>query len=194
MYIVCMTDQALPEILEIDTIEGFDALLSPQRLQLAEILAIPRSAKEAAEELGVPVTRLYYHLNSMLEQGLIRVVDERPRGALKERVFQVAGKTMRPSKAFLDRYGLEGAAEVGALAFRHAETLFARAAKAGLVRSEPSDDPRTGTIGFSILTLTPERLDELVGRIEAVMEEFGQDTGDLPVSLFQATHIRESQS
>lgn len=194
MYIVFMPDHVVPEVLEIDTIEGFDALISPQRLQLAEILAIPRSAKEAAEELGVPVTRLYYHLNSMLEQGLVRVVDERSRGALKERVFQVAGKTMRPSQAFIDRYGLEGAAEVGALAFRHAETVFARAAKAGLVAIEPPDGRRTGTIGFSSLTLTPERLDELVGRIEAVIEEFGQDKGDLPVSLFQVTHIREGQA
>jgi len=188
-----MPDQAVPEVLEIDTIEGFDALISPQRLQLAEILAVPRSAKEAAEELGVPVTRLYYHLNSMLEQGIVRVVDERPRGALKERVFQVAGKTMRPSKAFLDRYGPEGVVEVSSLAFRHAETRFARAAQAGLVGLEPSDGPRTGTIGLGSLTLTAARLDELVERIEAVFEEFGQDTGDIPVSLFQATHIREGQ-
>jgi DNA-binding transcriptional ArsR family regulator len=193
MYLAFMPDQSIPEVLEIDTIEGFDALISPQRLQLAEILAIPRSAKEAAEELGVPVTRLYYHLNSMLEQGLVRVVDERPRGALKERVFQVAGKAIRPSKAFLDRYGSEGVAEVSALAFRHAETRFGRAAKAGLVGLEQPDGPRTGTIGLSNLTLTPERLDELVRRIEALLEEFRQDTGDLPVSLFQATHIREGQ-
>ena len=188
-----MPDHDVPEVLEIDTIEGFDALISPQRLELAEILAVPRSAKEAAEELGVPVTRLYYHLNSMLEQGIVRVVEERPRGALKERVFQIAGKAIRPSKAFLDRYGPEGVAEVSGLAFRHAETRFARAVKAGLIGPEPSDGLRTGTFGLSNLRLTPERLDELVGRIEALLEDFRQDTGDLPVSLFQATHIREGQ-
>lgn len=189
-----MIDYPVPEVLEIDTMEAFDVLVSPQRLQLAEILAKPQSAKEAADELGVPVTRLYYHLNALLDLGLVRVVDERPRGALKERIFQIAGKAIRPSKAFLDRYGPEGIAEVSTLAFRHAETRFSRAAKAGLVGRESSGTPRSGTIGLMSLTLTRDRLNDLIGRIEAIEEEFRNDEGDLPVSLFQSVHIRENQN
>jgi DNA-binding transcriptional ArsR family regulator len=104
----------LQEILELDTIEEFDALMSANRLELAEILATPKTAKEAAEDLGVPVTRLYYHLNALLDTGLVKVVDERPKGALKERVFQVTAKTIRPSRSFLETYGSDGMAEVSA--------------------------------------------------------------------------------
>ncbi len=188
-----MTNQPVPDALELDTLEQFDALLSPQRLRLSEMLSVPKTAKEVAEELGVPVTRLYYHLNALVEHGLVRVVEERPKGALVERVFQVAGKAMRPSKAFLERYGAEGLVEVTALAFRHAEARFVAAVRKGHVGFERDEPQRKATIGLSALQLTPDRLSELVERVEALQEEFTEDEGELSVSFFQAVHIRKEQ-
>jgi DNA-binding transcriptional ArsR family regulator len=188
-----MSDHTPPEIHEIDTLEGFDALLSPQRLKLAEVLARPKTAKEAAGELGIPVTRLYYHLNRLLDLGLVRVVDERPKGAMKERIFQIAGSNMRPSKEFLDRYGPAGIAEVTTLSFRHAEARFADAARAGAIGIE-NDDLKTATIGLQTIKLSAERLHEFVQRIEALAQEFTGEDGELPVSIFYAAHIRKETS
>jgi DNA-binding transcriptional ArsR family regulator len=182
----------LQEILELDTIEEFDALMSANRLELAEILATPKTAKEAAEDLGVPVTRLYYHLNALLDTGLVKVVDERPKGALKERVFQVTAKTIRPSRSFLETYGSDGMAEVSAMAFRRAETRFAAALKAGLIGAET--DERSATLGLVNLRLSTARLHELVGRLEKLQEEFAGDDGEQSVSFFHATHPRKEQS
>jgi len=188
-----MPEHPLPEILEIDTLEGFDALLAPQRFKLAKILVTPKTAKEAAEELGVPVTRIYYHLNTLLDLGLVVVVDERPKGAMRERVFQMGGKTVRPSKAFLDRYGPDGLAEVSTLTFRHAETRFAGAAKAGMIHIR-GDRDNTATIGLAGMTLSPERLHELIQRIESLVQEFADEEGELPVSIFHAIHIRTDET
>ena len=188
-----MQPNTVPNALELDTLEQFDALMSPQRLRLAEVLSAPKTAKEAAEELGVPVTRLYYHLNALAEHGLIRVVAQRPKGALVERVFQVAGTSMRPSKAFLEKYGAEGLVEVTALAFRHAESRFVAAVRAGHVGFERDNPERTASIGLSAMRLTRERLSELVERLEALQAEFTEEEGELSVSFFQAVHIRKEQ-
>lgn len=185
-----MRESPVPEVLEVDSLEQFDALLSPRRLHLLEVLEAPRSAKEAAEELGVPVTRLYYHLNALLEHGLIEVVEERSAGAMVERVFRVAGRIIRPSQAFLARYGNEGLAEVVTLAFRQAEAQFAGAVREGRVGLEPADKSRTSTIGFVSVRVTPERLIELIERSEALLGEFLRDEGDVRVSVFQAIHPR----
>lgn len=189
-----MTTQQVPDALELDTLEQFDALMSPQRLRLVEALDVPKTAKEIAEQLGVPVTRLYYHLNALVEHGLILVVEERPKGALIERVFQVAGKAIRPSKAFLERYGAEGLVEVSALAFRHAESRFVAAVREGHVGLERDIPGRKASIGLSAMHLTPERLSELVERVEALQEEFTEDEGELLVSFFQAVHLRKEQA
>ncbi len=186
-----MTDHPIPEALELDTLEQFDVLLSPQRLSLVEALDAPLTAKQLAEQMGVPVTRLYYHLNALADQGIIRVVEERQRGALVERLFQVAGRSIRPSRAFLDRYGGEGLAEVAALTFRHAESRFAAAAKEGLIAIEKAHPGRTASIGLGNLHLSAARLEALVSAVEALQAEFGDDEGDLAVSFFQAVHIRE---
>ncbi len=183
----------LPESLELDTLEQFHVLMSPQRLRLVELLDEPRSAKDVAEELRVPVTRLYFHLNALLDHGLIRVVEERPKGALVERVFQVAGRVMRPSEAFLERYGAEGLVEVTALAFRHAESRFVAAVRDGHVGLERDHPERRASIGLSAMHLTPERLSELVERVEALQAEFTDEEGELSVSFFQAVHIRKGQ-
>lgn len=182
----------LQEILELDTIEEFDALMSANRLELAEILATPKTAKEAAEDLGVPVTRLYYHLNALLDTGLVKVVDERPKGALKERVFQVAAKTIMPSKLFLETYGPQGMAEVGTMAFRQAETRFGQALKAGLIGEQA--DERTTTLGLVNLHVSIDRQHELVERLEGLQTEFAADEGEHSVSFFYATHLRKEQS
>lgn len=185
-----MSPHPVPEALELDTLEQFRVLLSPRRLELVEALDTPRSARELAGELGVPVTRLYYHLNALMTHGIIRVVEERPKGALVERVYQVTGSPIRPSAAFLDRYGGEGLAEVASLAFRHAESRFATAAREGRISLERDHPRRSTAIGLTTLRLSRERLDALVRAVEALQEEFGKEEGDIEVSFFQAVHVR----
>jgi len=46
----------------------------------------PSTARDLAQNLDVPVTRLYYHLNLLLEVGVIEVVETRKSGAMLQRL------------------------------------------------------------------------------------------------------------
>ena len=165
----------IPNETEIDTLEAFDALVSPRRLRLVEFFQEPGTAKDAAERLGVPVTQLYYHINTLLENDLLRVVSEHKRGGMIERHFQVCARSFRPSRKFLDQYGPEGLLEVIKLTFADAELALRRAVEAGHVSLAEADSERVA-LGYSSMRLTEDGLRELVGKINALI----QDTPDDP--------------
>jgi len=182
----------LPDCIELDSLESVQVLSSPQRLSLIEALVEPRSASELAELQRVPVTRLYYHLDALLNQGFIRVVEKRPAGRIPERVFQVAGKSFRLSEQFLKRYGTDGTIAAIALSFRHAEAALTAAIRAGTVSLDPEDgDAPSAHITLAMLRLAPSKLRELVHRLEELQEEFaGDDDNATPVNFFVAVHPR----
>jgi len=170
------------EVFEFDSIETMDVLASPLRLRLSHCFRTPATAAEAAERLGVPVTRLYHHINRLLEHGILVVVEERPKGAMTERVFGIAANSFRPSTRFRERYGPEGEAEVVRLAFRTAE--------AEMTASFESEGMVTGrtSLALSRLSLREEDIPELVERMNALVREFGDRDGDLAVGFFHAVY------
>ncbi len=82
----------MDKVLEIRTPERLRAFADPFRQRLLGVLATPHTVKAAAERLGVPLSRLYHHIDQMLAAGLIRVVSERRRRAAVERTFQAAAR------------------------------------------------------------------------------------------------------
>jgi sugar-specific transcriptional regulator TrmB len=83
------------------------------RQSLLGVFAEPATVKAAAEKLGVPLGRLYHHVDRLEADGLIRVVAERRRRATVERTFQAADR--RAADAAAIRAAAEGlVAELGA--------------------------------------------------------------------------------
>ncbi len=191
-----MSDYTPPEVLEFDDLTTMDVLSNPIRLRLLEVLSEPATVKEAAEELGVPATRLYHHVNQLLDHGLLVVVEERPKGAMTERVFGVGGRSIRPSAAFRERYGPEGQAEAIRLTFRMAEAEMTSLAEA----SDPERGPLAGgegrrqaTIALSGLRLDPDDLGDLIDEVQAVIDRYADRRGSTPVRFFHAIYPRESR-
>lgn len=175
----------IPEEKEIDTLEAFDALVSPRRLRLLEIFQRPGTAKAAAEQLGVPVTQLYYHINTLLENDLLCVVAERKRGGMIERHFQVTGRSFRPSLKFLDQYGAAGLLEVIKLTFADAELALRRSVEAGLVSLANEERDRVA-LGYSSMRLSEDSLRDLVGKINALIQETPDEPDGMRVGGFVA--------
>lgn len=75
---------------QINSSEAYQTLAHPLRSAVFAHLRLPRSAKELAAELDVPVARLYHHIKLLQKNGLIAVVDERRAGSNAERVYRVA--------------------------------------------------------------------------------------------------------
>lgn len=73
--------------LVIDDPATFKALLDPLRHNIISLLDEPKSIRELAKALGTPAGRLYYHLDVLVDRGLVNVTDHRTSGTNVERVF-----------------------------------------------------------------------------------------------------------
>ena len=83
----------------VETPAQLKALADPLRQRLLQALAVPGTAKAAAERLGEPLTKLYHHLDQLLDAGLIVVVGEERRRAVLERTFATAARRIAVSPA-----------------------------------------------------------------------------------------------
>jgi DNA-binding transcriptional ArsR family regulator len=70
----------------LDRTASAAAVLSPERLRLVRELAEPATAAELAKRLGETRQRLNYHLRELEKAGVVRLVEERKKRGLTERV------------------------------------------------------------------------------------------------------------
>lgn len=87
----------------ISDVETLKVYFDPLRLRVIQAVAhTPRSVHEIAEALGLPFTRLYYHVNLLERHGLIRMVETRTlSGAVEEKYYQVTARTFVVDRALL---------------------------------------------------------------------------------------------
>ena len=85
------------EYMEIEDPEVFEVLNNTLRTRILRRLVEPNSIRGVAEELNVPPTRLYYHVNLLEEAGIIEVVETRKVGAMLQKIYQTVAKSFRPS-------------------------------------------------------------------------------------------------
>ena len=91
-------------MLDLDVIDdpaAATALLDPARGRILAELAEPGSATTVAAALGEPRQRVNYHLRTLEQHGLVRLVEERPRRGLRERIVQASARSYVLSPAVL---------------------------------------------------------------------------------------------
>ena len=97
----------------IGDIESLRAISDPTRLRILETMVQRQdpawSVKELATEIGVPPTRLYHHVEQLLERDLIRPVERRIVSGIIETRYRVVAKSFQ-----LDRRLLAGDSEAPA--------------------------------------------------------------------------------
>jgi DNA-binding transcriptional ArsR family regulator len=174
--------------------ETLRALADPLRLRILETMvtraAEPWSVKELAAALRVPQTRLYHHIDILLERDLIRAAARRLVSGIVETRYQVAALSLR-----LDPHLLQGddeAASTAALVTNileevRGEILAAVRAAVGEPGSLAPDRP---IFNRGLTRLTPERAGELRARLLALFDEFddGELEGAKPYSFLVAFH------
>lgn len=171
------------QVFEFDTLEELDTLMAPLRLRLLSCFREPATVREAALQMDVQVTRLYRHVNRLVENGFLVIVEERPKAKTVEKVYQTAGRNMRPSASFIERYGTEGTAELLRLGFRMVEADVVAAAQV-----DPSIDPSgdDSVFSFARLHLDEAHLKELVKEVAALFRRFYERSGDIEVSFMSS--------
>ncbi len=131
----------------IDEPEVAVAALDPLRARVLEALAEPGSATSVAAALGEPRQKINYHLRALEQHGLVRLVEERPRRGLTERVvvasassYLVASSVLGSNAATPDR--------VDRLSTRYLLAIAARLLDevAGLARRADAADQPLATL------------------------------------------------
>ncbi|MEZ5217822.1 MAG: helix-turn-helix domain-containing protein [Ilumatobacteraceae bacterium] len=100
------------EVIEVGVIEdpaAARAALDPIRARVLSALVEPGSATSLATRLGLPRQQLNYHLRILEEHGLVRLVEERPRRGLTERIVVASARSYAVSPDALGECGADPA-------------------------------------------------------------------------------------
>ena len=167
----------------IGDVESLRAISDPTRLRILETMVQRRdpawSVKELAAEIGLPQTRLYHHVDLLLERDLIRPVERRVVSGIIETRYRVVAKSFQ-----LDRRLLAGDSEAGrevlhetlATVFDTARNEIEQAIRTGLIdTSGDAPDERRVMLSRGLARLSPARAVELRARLQALADEFGED-------------------
>ncbi len=176
------------EEFHLDRLELLDEFAHPVRGALVRRMTQPLTVADAAEAMGVPVTRLYHHVNRLERDGLIRVQATRRVAAVTERRYQVAARSFRIAEELAQSADpAELGRAVGGL-FDVARSALQREFELGSFTA--GDLHERGMHALLSLHLTSARRSELLGRLREIIEEFSDDDGEpfqMLISAFPET-------
>jgi len=165
----------------ISDVETLKALSDPLRLRMLEAMVSRAgeawSVKELAAALDVPQTRLYHHVDLLLERDLLRVAGQRVVSGIIETRYRVAAMAFRLDHKLLaaDVDGTSGASTVVATVLNAArEDLEAALALEGAAPDD-SDAPNRPLLSRGVANLTDARAAELRSRLQALVDEYDAD-------------------
>lgn len=89
------------DVAVIDKPATAEATLDPIRQEILSALTTPASAAALAPIVGLTRQKVNYHLHTLEEHGLVRLIEERKRGNMTERVMQASAASYVISPAAL---------------------------------------------------------------------------------------------
>jgi DNA-binding transcriptional ArsR family regulator len=160
----------------ISDVETLKAISDPLRLRILEAMVTRPlaawSVKELAVALSVPQTRLYHHVELLVERDLVRAAEQRVVSGIIETRYRLAALSFR-----LDA-GLIGPGGAGEPALREMlETILGetrRDLERVLADPRARDEARGDRplLSRGVASLTPERAAELRRRLTALLNEY----------------------
>lgn len=174
----------LPEIPDeafITDPSQFESLSSPTRIRILKLCADPLSVRQIADRLGVPATRLYYHVNLLEDAGFLQVVHTRKSGARLEKLYRVAGKSITPGPELIHNVDdIEAAAK--ALASIVIEP--ARVEAEHVLTKRLDGEEQAWDMSRTLAHLTPEEFEEISAKLRDIVTDHmaGKQDHDNPES------------
>jgi DNA-binding transcriptional ArsR family regulator len=168
---------ATSDVRVIDDAETLRLIADPLRLRLLEaIRQEPRTVTELADLLDLPRTKLYYHVNLLLEHDLIAIDTTRVISGITEKRYRVTAYRLSVDKAIL------GAPDTGqapldvflSVVLDEVATEIRRSVASGLIEldrtHEDAMEPHSLTIGRVWYQLSDEEMATVRDHYTAFME------------------------
>lgn len=169
------------EELAADDPDALVVVAQPLRSRLTRLLIDrPATVAELADELDVPVTRLYYHLDKLETHGLVQVVATRRVRGVEERRYRATARSYTLSERLM-----AVAREEPEVFDRVVAALFggAKAELEGVLGRLDEDRRDQLALMRPVLRLTPERQAELLSRLRELIAEYDDDEGDVELAM-----------
>lgn len=194
-----IVDDPPAEELLLESLDVMRDVTHPMRGSLLRRLRHPSTVAELAGQLGVPVTRLYHHVNRLESQGLIRVVATRQVAAVTERQYQVVARNIGLAEHLFESAKASELADALTALFDVAKSGLREEVERGGLEAVGRDDDRWMLSLGEIHHASPELGLELVSRLKALIAEFQSDRepGDLDahrITMFIAAFPRTADA
>jgi DNA-binding transcriptional ArsR family regulator len=174
------------ELSVIDDPAAAGVSLDPVRARLLAELAEPGSASSLALRVGLPRQKINYHLRTLEQHGLVRLVEERRKGNMTERVMQATAASYVISPAALatvapdpgrapDRLSARWLIAVAARTVREVGELLAGATKAGKRLATFAID---GEVRFASAADRAAFAEELASAVTALVSKYHDDKAE----------------
>ncbi|MEM7129144.1 MAG: helix-turn-helix domain-containing protein [Chloroflexota bacterium] len=162
--------EPLPELWLRD-VEKIKVYADPLRLKIVKGMADPITVKELAKELGLPPTKLYYHVNLLHKHGLIQVIDHNLETGIVEKIYQVAARHFKLVNPLIadEPFPTEAASALFSAMLEETAQGFLRAlASRGTEEEEP---PRHPFFSKKAFRLTEDQLTSLHAKLDKLIQE-----------------------
>ena len=151
----------------VKRLEQAKLLTDPFKLQLLErFSASPATTKQVADRMGEKAPRLYRHVDALVEEGLLELVEERPKRGTIERYYRTVADRFEVDPNLFSPAGdgsREGAEMIRSV-FRDTEAELVRVFDAP--QSDADDDNSQPIIMKLAVRGSPEEIDGLRRRLE----------------------------
>jgi DNA-binding transcriptional ArsR family regulator len=163
----------------ISDVETLKALSDPLRLRILELMTSGHdeafTVKRLASALQVSQTKLYHHVNLLVERELIHPVGTRVVSGIIETSYRIAQLSLKLDRALLTGDSPE-LHDMLTTVFDGAREDIERGIRAGVVDlSETSDPLRRVILAKGLARLSPARAAEFRARLDALLHAFDDD-------------------
>jgi AcrR family transcriptional regulator len=167
-------DNRPPEILDSKPLTDASqarAISSSVRLRILYEALEPVTVRELAERFEVPRTRLYYHVNRLVKEGLLIQVDERMSGARVERIYRAVARMFRTGPQLF-----ESVADLGEAAKLAAGLILdpARSESETLLEKRLQGESTIGDVRRMLVRLSEDQAKEFELRLTRVCSDLGE--------------------
>lgn len=159
------------------SLEALKAISDPLRARLLAVFAeSPSTVPQAAERLGLPVTRLYYHVHHLEKYGFIEVVETRPAGGMVEKVYFVTARQFIVDRQEFSTQPEQALAQADILidfTLTEAAKAIQKSVKSGLIDlTQPAPHPRALQIRRGLGRINLAQAVAFQRKVNALVEEF----------------------
>ena len=168
----------------VKRLEQAKLLTDPFKLKLLERFALnPSTTKQVADRMGEKAPKLYRHVDALVDEGLLKLVEEKPKRGTIERYYKTVADRFEvdPTLFSTSRDKEDSAVEMLRSVFRDTESELVRWFETHEI-TDPDDEDVPFIMKFGVRG-TPEQVAEMSKKLEEWLEECkaaGSEVEDSP--------------